>query len=403
MSEKERRKESSTKNLKSLDEKIVPALLNWYDYNARILPWRSEPTPYHVWVSEIMLQQTRVEAVKPYYDRFLSELPDIKALSRVEDEKLMKLWQGLGYYNRARNLKTAAMTIMSEYDGVMPRNYEAILSLKGIGEYTAGAIASIAYNIAVPAVDGNVLRVIARLEANGDDILKASTKKRVRQQLQDIMPKERAGDFNQALMELGATVCLPNGKPLCEQCPWDTVCKAYRQDRVMEFPVKQKKKKRKIEERTVFLLFSKGKVALHKREESGLLAGLWEFPNELGKLEEGKAKKQLEQWGIGQYELEKTREGKHIFSHIEWKLSGYFVDMKDGDEIDWKELGFEWVSIGEMEASYAIPSAYELFREELMKKFRKKKRKKVKKRAEKTEKRIERKRGEKKNEISTMY
>ncbi len=371
MSEKERRKESSTKNLKNLDEKIVPALLNWYDYNARILPWRSEPTPYHVWVSEIMLQQTRVEAVKPYYDRFLSELPDIKALSRVEDEKLMKLWQGLGYYNRARNLKTAAMTIMSEYDGVMPRNYEAILSLKGIGEYTAGAIASIAYNIAVPAVDGNVLRVIARLEANGDDILKASTKKRVRQQLQDIMPKERAGDFNQALMELGATVCLPNGRPLCGQCPWDTVCKAYRQDRVMEFPVKQKKKKRKIEERTVFLLFSKGKVALHKREESGLLAGLWEFPNELGKLEEGKAKKQLEQWGIGQYELEKTREGKHIFSHIEWKLSGYFVDMENGDEIDWKELGFEWISIGEMEQKYAIPSAYELFREELMKKFKK--------------------------------
>lgn len=352
-----------------LSKEIVPALLNWYEYNARILPWRSEPTPYHVWISEIMLQQTRVEAVKPYYDRFLCELPDIEALSKVEDEKLMKLWQGLGYYNRARNLKMAAITIMNEYDGVMPRDYEKILSLKGIGEYTAGAISSIAYQIPVPAVDGNVLRVISRVEANDEDILKASTKKRVREELIEIMPEDRAGDFNQALMELGATVCLPNGKPLCESCPWDTVCQAYKQDRVMEFPVKQPKKKRKIEQRTVFLLYSKGKIAVCKRPDTGLLAGLWEFPNELGKLGIEEAKQKLEQWGITQYEFEETAKGKHIFSHIEWQMSGYFVEIEDGDAIDWRELEFEWISVEEMKKSYAIPSAYELFLRELEKKY----------------------------------
>lgn len=362
--------EQKTDMTNKLSKKIVPALLSWYEYNARILPWRSEPTPYHVWISEIMLQQTRVEAVKPYYDRFLCELPDIEALSKVEDEKLMKLWQGLGYYNRARNLKTAAITIMNEYDGVMPRDYEKILSLKGIGEYTAGAISSIAYQIPVPAVDGNVLRVISRVEANDEDILKASTKKRVREELLEIMPEDRAGDFNQALMELGATVCLPNGKPLCENCPWDTVCQAYKQDRVMELPVKQPKKKRKIEQRTVFLLYSKGKIAVCKRPDTGLLASLWEFPNELGKLGLEEAKQKLEQWGIIQYELEETAKGKHIFSHIEWQMSGYFVEIEDGDAIDWRELEFEWISVEEMERSYAIPSAYELFLRELEKKRR---------------------------------
>lgn len=362
--------EQKTTMINKLSKEIVPALLSWYEYNARILPWRSEPTPYHVWISEIMLQQTRVEAVKPYYDRFLCELPDIEALSKVEDEKLMKLWQGLGYYNRARNLKTAAITIMNEYNGVMPRDYEKILSLKGIGEYTAGAISSIAYQIPVPAVDGNVLRVISRVEANDEDILKASTKKRVREELLEIMPEDRAGDFNQALMELGATVCIPNGKPLCEKCPWDTICQAYKQDRVMELPVKQPKKKRKIEQRTVFLLYSKGKIAVCKRPDTGLLAGLWEFPNELGKLGIEEAKEKLEQWGINQYELEKTAKGKHIFSHIEWQMSGYFVEIEDGDAIDWRELEFEWISVEEMERKYAIPSAYELFLRELEKKRR---------------------------------
>ena len=362
--------EQETDMTNKLSKKIVPALLSWYEYNARILPWRSEPTPYHVWISEIMLQQTRVEAVKPYYDRFLCELPDIEALSKVEDEKLMKLWQGLGYYNRARNLKTAAITIMEECDGVMPRDYEKILSLKGIGEYTAGAISSIAYQIPVPAVDGNVLRVISRVEANDEDILKASTKKRVRQELLEIMPEDRAGDFNQALMELGATVCLPNGKPLCEKCPWDTICQAYKQDRVMELPVKQPKKKRKVEQRTVFLLYSGEKIAVCKRPDTGLLAGLWEFPNEIGRLDRKRAKKKLEQWGIHRYEMEETAKGKHIFSHIEWQMSGYFVEIEDGDGVDWKELDFEWVSVEEMKRSYAIPSAYELFLRELEKKRR---------------------------------
>lgn len=388
--------EKKAKENQALEKTIVPALLNWYDYNARILPWRSEPTPYHVWISEIMLQQTRVEAVKPYYDRFLNEIPDIESLAKVEEEKLMKLWQGLGYYNRARNLKTAAITIVEQYDGIMPGSYEKILALKGIGEYTAGAISSIAYQIPVPAVDGNVLRVIARIEANEEDILKASTKRRVREELLAIIPHDRAGDFNQALMELGATVCLPNGKPLCDKCPWDTICQAYKQDRVMELPVKQPKKKRKIEKRTVLLLYAtnkelamthkkmgektdetaneatanettteqrkEGKIALVKRPKSGLLAGLWEFPNESGTLRESQVREKLAQWGIkSPYKIQKTASGKHIFSHIEWHMSGYFIEIEQVPN----ESELTWVSREEMREGYAIPSAYELFLKEL--------------------------------------
>ena len=195
--------------LDSLD-RIAEPLLAWYDAGRRILPWREEPTPYHVWLSEIMLQQTRVEAVKPYYDRFLQALPDIGSLAAVEEEKLLKLWEGLGYYNRARNLKKAAEIIVSEYGGEMPDDFEKIQSLPGIGSYTAGAVSSIAFGRAYPAVDGNVLRILSRLRADGRDILNAKVKKSVEDELFGVMPCDRPGDFNQALMELGAMVCIPS-------------------------------------------------------------------------------------------------------------------------------------------------------------------------------------------------
>lgn len=234
-------------------EQIVKPLLAWFEKNARTLPWRSISTPYRVWVSEIMLQQTRVEAVKPYFERFMHALPDVKSLAECEEERLLKLWEGLGYYNRVRNMQIAAQTVMEQYDGKLPADYEKLLELKGIGHYTAGAIASIAYGIPVPAVDGNVLRILMRVSADNSDIMKQSVKTRVEQALQQVIPQDCAGSFNQALMELGAIVCVPNGEPLCDQCPWYSFCETRKRGLWQELPVKKKAKGRRIEERTVLV------------------------------------------------------------------------------------------------------------------------------------------------------
>ena len=199
---------------------LIQPLLEWYPSHARVLPWREEPAPYRVWVSEIMLQQTRVEAVKPYFERFMKELPDIRALAECPEDRLLKLWEGLGYYNRVRNMQAAARTVMKDYGGVLPPDYEALRGLKGIGDYTAGAIASIAYGIPVPAVDGNVLRILMRVSQDDSDIMKQSVKTRARELLLPVIPEGQAGKLTQALMELGATVCVPNGEPKCPQCPW---------------------------------------------------------------------------------------------------------------------------------------------------------------------------------------
>ncbi|MDD5970020.1 MAG: A/G-specific adenine glycosylase [Anaerostipes sp.] len=342
----------------SLDAGISKALLNWYDYNARILPWREEPTPYRVWVSEIMLQQTRVEAVKPYYDRFMKELPSVADLAAVEDDKLMKLWEGLGYYNRARNLKVAANQVMDEFGGEIPGDYQLLLSLKGIGEYTAGAIGSIAFGLPVAAVDGNVLRVITRITGDERDILKQSTKKAITEDLLEIIPKERAGDFNQALMELGAMVCVPNGKPKCEECPWDTICRAYKEDLTERIPVKMPKKKRKIEHKTIFLLEYQDKIAIHKRQSKGLLAGLWEFPNAEGILPVEEMERKLKEWQVTHFQLDTTAKAKHIFSHIEWHMTGFRILCEEKPEL--KDL--VWISRQEMEDAYAIPTAFAPFK-----------------------------------------
>ena len=349
--------------LKPLDQELFDALLNWYYHNARILPWREEPTPYRVWISEIMLQQTRVEAVKPYYDRFMEALPTIEDLANVEDEVLMKLWEGLGYYNRARNLKKAANIVMEEYDGVMPADYEQLLALPGIGEYTAGAIGSIAYGLDVPAVDGNVLRVITRVMEWYEDILKQKTKKELTEKLKDALIKGKSGDINQALMELGATVCIPNGKPHCEECPWDTRCLAYKKDKITELPVKTPKKERRKEKKTVFLLEYEGKVAIQKRGEKGLLSGLWEFPNEEGYLEQQEMEAWLQKKGITKYQMEEEYRGKHIFSHVEWQMKGIKILIeeraKSSTFTEQKKRDFVWISKEEMERDYAIPSAFE--------------------------------------------
>lgn len=340
-------------------ERIAEPLLAWYDRGRRILPWREEPTPYHVWLSEIMLQQTRVEAVKPYYERFLKELPDIESLAGVEEEKLLKLWEGLGYYNRARNLKKAAMQIVIDYDGVMPGTYEELVKLPGIGSYTAGAVSSIAFGNPVPAVDGNVLRILARLRVDDRDILDAKVKKAVEEELAAVMPVDRPGDFNQALMELGAMVCIPNGMTKCEECPWKEMCLARKEDRVLEFPKKAPKKPRSIEEKTILVLQDAEKVALHKRPAKGLLAGMYEFPWLEGHRSEEQVLEYLEELGIKAIRIRKLEPAKHIFSHKEWHMTGYAVRVDElaGLGLDKKE-SFLFIDPAETKDKYPIPSAF---------------------------------------------
>ena len=259
-------------------EQIVKPIVKWYQEQEKILPWKQDKEPYHIWISEIMLQQTRIEAVKKYYTRFMKELPTIQHLAKVSDEKLLKLWEGLGYYNRARNLKKAAIQIEENYKGQMPTSYAELLNLSGIGEYTAGAIASISYQEKVPAVDGNVLRVVSRVLASKDDVLLPETKKRITKKLLEIMPDE-SGDFNEGLMELGEKICLPNTIPLCEKCPIQQFCIANKEKLTNEIPVRIKKQKRKVEKRTVFIVKYKDEIAIRKREKTGILANLYEFPN----------------------------------------------------------------------------------------------------------------------------
>ncbi len=350
--------------------KVAPAgigevLLRWYDYNARILPWRSDPTPYHVWISEIMLQQTRVEAVKKYYDRWMERLPDIKSLAAIEEDALMKLWEGLGYYNRARNIKAAAVDVVEKYDGNLPGDYDKLLELKGIGEYTAGAISSIAFHLPKAAIDGNVLRVFSRILMEEGKINKSKVKKSLEKEVLRVMPKERPGDYNQALMDLGATVCLPNGQPICENCPWEAICQAHKAGRECDFPVKEEKKKRKIENKGVFLVEYEDKIAIHKRPAKGLLAGLWEFPNIEGNITIERANEEIKSWKISDYEIEYVDGGKHVFSHVEWHMSGYRIRLKDSVQTGspfFKEKGWIFVEKSELTNSYAVPSAFECFK-----------------------------------------
>ena len=335
-------------------EQLPIPLLMWYRENARVLPWRTHPTPYRVWVSEIMLQQTRVAAVLDYYRRFLEAAPTVADLAALPEDALMKLWQGLGYYSRARNLQKAARQIMEQFGGVFPNTYEDIRSLAGVGDYTAGAISSIAFGIPVPAVDGNVLRVVARITGDSGDITTPAMKKKVTAALQEVIPIGEPGNFNQAMMELGATVCLPNGAPLCEKCPAASFCRALREDRIGELPVKAPKKERRIEERWVYLLFSGDCVALRRRPNKGLLAGLWEYPNELAS-----EASLLASLGLPLGELERVGTGKHIFSHIEWRMTAYTAQVED---LVLPE-GWVWADREALAREYAVPNAFQAFSE----------------------------------------
>ncbi len=336
-------------------ERIVLPLLFWYDENARILPWRENQDPYRVWISEIMLQQTRVEAVKPYFDRFLLTLPDLESLATVNETILLKLWEGLGYYNRARNLQKAAKIIMEEFKGQFPRAFQDILSLPGIGEYTAGAISSISFGFPVPAVDGNVMRVMARLFEEYRDVTDTAFKKEVTELLREIYPTDRCGDFTQAIMELGAVVCTPAGVPKCVDCPLTFLCKAYEKGTQQNLPLKTKKQERKKELKTVFVLHCQDTIAIRKRQKGGLLGGLWEFPNVEGWLLPEEMAVLLQEWGICVDKITEKISSKHIFTHREWHMVGYRVDCLNQNH-EW-----DWVSKKALEEHIPLPNAFKGF------------------------------------------
>ena len=359
-------------------KEAVQPLVDWFRENKRDLPWRKRMDAYRVWISEIMLQQTRVEAVKPYYERFLKELPDVKALAEVPEDRLLKLWEGLGYYNRARNLKEAACQIMEKYDGRFPETYEEIRGLKGVGNYTAGAISSFVYNIPKPAVDGNVLRVVSRITADDGDITKASVKAKIENEVEEVIPAEAAGDFNQSLIELGAIICVPNGEPRCGICPVKEICLAHMEGRETEFPVKKKKKERRIEKRTVLVFRDNEKTAVRKRAGSGLLAGLYEFPGKEGHLKQEEVIEYAKELGLMPVRVKKLGPARHIFSHVEWHMVGYEVivdelekNMKGSGKKRGQDKGKSapgeilFAGLSELKEHYPMPSAFEAYMPEV--------------------------------------
>ena len=338
---------------------MIHTLLDWYRSSCRQLPWRQDRQPYHIWLSEIMLQQTRVEAARGYYLRFLQELPDLQVLAACPEDKLLKLWEGLGYYNRARNLQKCARVLLEEHQGRFPQTAAELEKLPGIGPYTAGAIASIAFEQPAPAIDGNVLRVMARVLGDDTPIDSPALKKRIYDVLQPLYPAGSCGDTTQALMELGATVCLPGSQARCESCPWEPGCRARQEGTAVDLPVRPAKKARRREEMTVFLLRCGDSVALRRRPDKGLLALLWEFPHVPGHLEVPQAVAWAESQGLQVTDIRKTTEKKHIFTHIEWKMHGILLEVRE-------QAGpFIWVDLHRMDEQEALPTAFRQFREDL--------------------------------------
>ncbi len=348
------------------DETIFSKLLlRFYDSHRRVLPWREEPTPYRVWVSEIMLQQTRVETVLPYFDRFVSVLPDVEGLAECDEETLLKLWEGLGYYRRVRNMQKAARILVEEHGGKIPSKKAELIRLPGIGEYTAGAIASIAFGEREVAVDGNVLRVMSRVLAAAGDVTKQPLRSRLAEEVQRRQDPCRPGDFNQALMDVGATICLPNGDPLCEECPFKELCLARSRGEQMLYPQKLPKKERRVEERTLLLIVTENTLALQRRTGAGVLKGLWEFPA----LERKAGPKEIEAYvlerGMQIEEIQSLPSAKHIFSHLEWHMEAYAVRVRN--EILLRETTAEgetliWATPEDIIAKYSLPSAFKVYK-----------------------------------------
>ena len=347
---------------------LAERLLDWYDANKRDLPWRQDPTPYHVWLSEIMLQQTRVGAVRDYYARFLNTLPTIESLAKADEDVYLKLWEGLGYYSRVRTLHKAALQIVEMQDAAMPRTAAELQKLAGIGPYTAAAIASICFDERIPAIDGNLLRVFARMTGYGENIKSTAAKKVATDYYLSIFPQTRCGDMNQALMDLGATVCLPAGQPLCDTCPWSGHCIAKADGRETELPVIPAKASRTIEKKTVFLIYYNKHLALRKRPERGLLAGLYEFPNAEGALSRKEALDYVKTLGFSAVRIHRLPAAKHIFSHREWHMIGYQILADEWQAFAGgkpKEHELFLASSEELQDVFSIPSAFGKYQAEI--------------------------------------
>jgi A/G-specific adenine glycosylase len=369
--------------------KALMRLPEWFRENKRELPWRGSGNPYDVWISEIMLQQTRVAAAKEYFLRFRAELPGVKELAAVPEERLLKLWQGLGYYSRSRNLKRAAQIILRDFGGRIPSDPDLLRKLPGIGSYTAGAIASIAYGVPEPAVDGNVLRVCSRISGNSDDIALPATKRSLENALRNLMqevctspsgdeeskldpPSPNPGDFNQAIMELGALICVPNGEPLCGKCPVRELCYAKSEGCIGRLPVKSGKKQRRLENRTVLLIQNGDRYLIRKRPDKGLLARLWEFPAADGFLASDEAVRAAGSILGREAEplyIERLPDSRHIFSHVEWRMHAYRIriaDPKDEVQTVFDRETLRFALPGEMKERYPLPSAFAAYRDPIL-------------------------------------
>ena len=346
-------------NIKKVKEMAAP-LLAWYDEHKRDLPWRSDISAYRTWVSEIMLQQTRVSAVIPYFHRFLEAFPTVEALAAAEEDDLLKLWEGLGDYNRARNLHRAAKMVAEEFGGKFPETAADLRALPGVGDYTAGAIASIAFGEKVPAVDGNVLRVLTRYLDHHGDITEGKVKAELSVLAGEAVDEARPGDFNQAMMDLGATVCLPNGTPICDLCPLKPKCRALKRGTCDNLPIRKEKKERRYEDRTVLIAVQNGKVAVRRRPKTGLLASLWEFPSLDGTWAEWEMVIALSKWNLTVTDWLSRRYARHIFTHVEWEMTGYFLRVS-GEGVE----DFRWVDKEEFK-KLAIPSAFAAYRAEAL-------------------------------------
>lgn len=334
-----------------LTKELFDTLLRWYELNKRVLPWRGDPSPYEVWVSEIMLQQTRVETVKPYFTRWMKTFPTVETLAKAEEETVLKMWEGLGYYSRARNLHKAAGIIVNQFGGELPRDKKTLQKLPGIGAYTAGAILSIAFDVAEPAVDGNVLRVVSRLTADPFDSTSTIVREGIADRLRPFMPEGRTSAFTQALFEIGALICLPDRDYRCEDCPLTAFCAAFKYKKQDDFPVRPPKAPKKTEKLTVFVLEYQNKFAIKKRPDKGLLAGLYELPNMIGSLPEEEVNT------LYDGEVVPLPPAKHVFTHIVWEMQGYYIKLHS---LPQEKVFF--ATPEEIKTVYSLPSAFSAYK-----------------------------------------